>query len=89
MATAAATQEDFFNQRFYSYQEFNEALNIFQTFFQILIVRTSRPLELDHPLQTTFLKKSIKYKCKHGGKSRTKITNGSRPNQHTYCTVSI
>ena len=43
MATAAATQEDFFNQRFYSYQEFNEALNIFQTtFFQILIVRTSR-----------------------------------------------
>ena len=51
MATAAATQEDFFNQRFYSYQEFNEALNIFQTtFFQILIVRTSRPSELDHPL---------------------------------------
>ena len=43
-------------------------------------------LELDDPLQITFLKKSIKYKCKHGGKSRTKITNGSRPNQHTYCT---
>ena len=50
-----------------------------------MIVRTSRPLELDHPLQTTFLKKSIKYKCKHGGNSRIEITNGSRPNQNTYC----
>ena len=87
MTTAPQAIQDFFKQRFYSYQELNEALNIFQTtFFQILVVRTSRPLELDHLLQTTFLKKSIKYKCKHGGKSRTKITNGSRPNQHTYCT---
>ena len=37
MATGTTTKDNFFNKKFHSYEELNEALNIFQnTFLQVL-----------------------------------------------------
>ena len=78
-------QKDFFERTFNSYQDFKDELLKWQNkYLQLLIIRTSETLLDSDPLQSNYVYRRIRFYCKHSINYKSKINDGSRPNQHTY-----